>query len=232
MKLISFFKKRCLICHTGIADQSDLCEGCVEHMRALKPVAQCRCCGIRLVQVQAFCGKCQQSPPYFNETHAVWAYDTLSAHLIHRLKFYEDFTTLPFLVTEFADMLKAAYQNRVLPEVIMSVPLHYFRLFRRGFNQSEEISKRLAKVLSLKLQSNDLKKIRATQRQLALHIDERAKNLQEAFRVDKKGVYQSVALVDDVMTTGATANEIAKMLKQAGVAEVHVWVLARAMKTR
>lgn len=208
MSLISFMKKHCLICDLPIPDQRGLCVQCLQRMKALPP----------------------QHTLDFSRIHAVWAYDQLSSHLIHRLKFYEDFTTLPFLVDSLTETLKNAYVDGGFPEVIIPVPLHFSRLFKRGFNQSEELGKLLAKRLSLKIDSRILKKVKPTKAQLSLHVEERAKNLKSAFSLTNTVPYESIAILDDVMTTGATANEIAKLFKAAGVEEIHVWVLARTLK--
>lgn len=232
MSLISFFKKRCLICAKATCESHSLCEFCLERLKVLKPCEICMRCGINLPNRHPLCGQCLQNPPYFSETHAIWEYDALSSHLIQRLKFHEDFSVLPFLVESFKKRLQVDYQNRPFPESVLPVPLHSFKLFRRGFNQTAEIAKCLAKEFDLHFDNTSLRKIKATKAQSALHIKDRARNLQSAFTVQKSFIPQSVALVDDVMTTGATANEISRVLKQAGVEEVHIWVLARALKYR
>lgn len=232
MRLISFFNKSCLICGSKINAAEQLCKPCIHKLPILVPEKLCKCCGIELFQSQALCGNCLADPPFFNETHALWAYDSLSSHLIQCLKFYEDFSVLPFLTASLAERLDEKYRNRKLPEVLIPVPIHTRRLIKRGFNQTDEIGKCLAKNLHIPFQNKLVYKVKPTTAQAALHVDDRSKNLRAAFKVKKQISVQSVALLDDVMTTGSTVNEIARILKQSGVKEVHVWVLARAMKVR
>lgn len=231
MNIPFLFKKHCLICTTAIAERASVCDLCVHKMQWLDSAELCPQCGIQLPQKTGRrCGSCLRSAPAFDEVHAIWAYDDLSGFLIRALKFHEDFSPLPFLVESMAKQLKAAYANRAFPEIVLPVPLHYTRLFRRGFNQANELGRHIATALSLPFDYQSLKKTRRTAVQSSLAFGERANNLKAAFKLAEKFPYRSVAICDDVITTGATINEIATVLKKAGVLEVHVWALARTMK--
>ncbi len=207
MKL-TWFKKYCLICNKSIHDRDFLCEDCNFGLKRFDD--------FRFVV-----------PQHVDSVHALWVYDDLSSHLIQRLKFHEDFTVLPFLVDNLFHSLKLQTQ---FIDVIIPVPLHYSRLLKRGFNQSGEIGKCLAKKLGLPFNDQFLKKVKKTKAQAELHLDDRSKNLRAAFMVQKDLSGMHIALVDDVMTTGSTVNEVAKVLKQAGAKRVEVWVLAHALK--
>lgn len=232
MGLITFLKKHCLICGSAISDCHSLCDLCSPKMPILENKNLCKCCGINLFTDKSNCGECLQKQPYFDETHAVWAYDTLASHLIQRLKFYEDFSALPYLVASLAEKMQYEYEDRNFPQVIVPVPIHTYRLIKRGFNQTDEIGRRLAKILHIPYQNKLLYKVKSTTVQAGLDVKDRHKNLKAAFKLKRPAAVESVALLDDVMTTGATVNEVAKVLKQSGVQEVHVWVLARALKLR
>jgi ComF family protein len=125
-------------------------------------------------------------------------------------------------------MLKAHYQNRPLPDLLIPAPLAYFRQFKRGYNQAHEIARRLAKRLKLPYSPHLLKKIKHTEAQAGLTRRLREKNIKGSFEVIPPiPTIKSIALLDDVMTTGATLRELSKTLHQAGISEIHLWVLAR-----
>jgi ComF family protein len=112
--------------------------------------------------------------------------------------------------------------------MIAAVPLHWRRHWRRGFNQSELLAKLYARELNIRL-FHGLKRSRYTRNQQSLNAVQRKQNLRKAFQLSGETSIadQRIALVDDIMTTGATAREVSQTLLNAGAAEVHVWVLAR-----
>ncbi len=164
-------------------------------------------------------------PKFIDAVHAVWVYDDLSSHLIQRFKFYEDFTVLPFLT----ESLYREVQNLTNIDAILPVPLHAFRLFKRGFNQAGEIGKRLAKQMQLPFDDAMLCKVKKTKAQAGLQKSARHENIKGVFEIKYGKNYKNVVLLDDVMTTGSTVSELARILKKSGVQRVEVWVLARAL---
>lgn len=114
------------------------------------------------------------------------------------------------------------------PDVLLAVPLHSKRLSERGFNQSELIAEHIHKGTGIPLMHHQLKRTINTQSQTSLKAAERRKNLKDAFQYSGVNTIKSVAIIDDVVTTGSTANEIAKTLKQHGVERVEIWAFARA----
>jgi ComF family protein len=154
--------------------------------------------------------------------------------LVLRLKFSQ--------ALDLADTLADAMANALLasalppPELLLPMPLSTQRLRERGFNQAWELTRRLGRRLSLPADAKLLLRIKDTPHQLALPEDRRAANVRGAFAVEplrrQAVVGQHVALVDDVMTTGATAAEAARVLMQAGAASVVVWVAARTPRPR
>ena len=229
MGRLPFFKKTCLVCTMGIASKAKLCESCQQKVKPIPQEVCYRCC-CRVPLADTVCGACLKKPPAYDHVAAMWVYDDLSAHLIQRLKFKEDFSTLPYLLEQMSAFLCDHYQNQEWPEVVLPVPLHFSRLWQRGFNQAVVLGRALAKKHQLAFYDNVLIKTKKTQAQVGLHFSERASNLRAAFKVKRVPACQHVVLVDDVMTTGSTVHEAAKTLKLQGVRKVSVWVLARAFR--
>jgi len=134
----------------------------------------------------------------------------------------------------FADVLSSRIQKRhVLSstreiDAIFPVPLHPSRLRQRGFNQALELARPLAKILKLPLLLSQISRQKNTLEQSSLSAKQRRSNLSKAFTVEQDIPYKSVAIVDDVMTTGSTVEELSALLKQNGVEYVEVWCVARA----
>jgi ComF family protein len=152
-------------------------------------------------------------------------YSDNTRKLIHDLKFNEQIHLANALITH----LFQYYQNRCV-EVLIPVPLHYIRLLERGFNQSEEIARILSDRLNIPLDTKSLTRVRMTEPQSGLSINKRRQNLLKAFRFEPQKCYRSVAIVDDIITTGSTLTEISKVLSRSGVTHIEVWSLARALK--
>ncbi len=128
-----------------------------------------------------------------------------------------------------ADFLQQRLKDEELPELIIPVPLHRARLRRRGFNQALEIARPVARRLDLKLESRAIRRVRSTSAQMDLPARKRRANIRGAFAVRAGLAATHVALIDDVVTTGATVNELSRVLRRAGVERVEVWVCARAV---
>ena len=120
------------------------------------------------------------------------------------------------------------YRDIPLPDMIVPVPLHASRLQERGFNQALEIARPLAKTLGLPMDSHRCLRIKPTPPQMTLSADKRRKNMSQAFQVNGSFNGMTVAILDDVVTTGNTVAELGRMIKAQGASEVHVWCCARA----
>lgn len=200
----------------------------------MESIHHCSICAEVLPEISGFsgfeqCGACLSDPPFFNQTQACFVYEPLIASLIQRLKFSRFFNVLPFLVQSLEQKIEAAYLNTPFPDCIIPLPLQKQRQFWRGFNQSHEIGGRLAKRFNIQYQPFLLKKKRKTEAQAKLSRSERQKNVKNSFEVKQSLEGKSIAIVDDVMTTGSTLREAAKVLHSAGAGKIHVWVLARAL---
>jgi ComF family protein len=146
-------------------------------------------------------------------------------YLITSLKFGAHYKNARLLGLLLSDHLKQTAQR---PDLIVPIPLHKVRYCQRGFNQAIEIAKTVAKELNIPLDLNSCIRHRDTPHQSALSAKQRRKNIKNAFSIIKPLYAQHIAILDDVMTTGSTAHELAYVLKKAGVDQVDVWVCARA----
>jgi ComF family protein len=172
------------------------------------------------------CGACQKKPPAFDEAIALFRYDTPVDRLIQALKYRGQLDQARLLGTLLAQRLQAASPAR--PDCLLPVPLHPARLRERGYNQSLELAKPVARALALPLERHAVQRVRATRPQMELARAERARNLRNAFQTEQDFHDQHIAIIDDVMTSGHTVNALARCLKRAGARRVSVWVIARA----
>lgn len=173
------------------------------------------------------CGQCLSAPPRFDLAFAAFEYRPPIAHLVQRFKFSGDLAAGRVLARQFTRRLVELGACR--PELLVPVPLNWRRQWRRGFNQAALLARDAARDLGGIPWAHALARTRPTATQSELPARRRAGNVRGAFRLTNlpEGVAH-VALVDDVMTTGATLNECAALLKRAGVARVDAWVVARA----
>lgn len=189
------------------------------------PLAQC-CpqCG-ELSDAHALCEGCRSEPPAFDASIAVWPYAFPVDHLIQELKYRQ---RLP-LGSWFAERIhRLIGHGRGLIDAVVPMPLHASRLRERGFNQAYEIARPLARDLDRPLLAVACRRIRDTAQQARLDRQSRRDNLTDAFDCDSDLRGQTILLVDDVMTTGASAHAVSLALKHAGAKRVLVAVVARA----
>ena len=169
----------------------------------------------------ALCGRCLSSAPAYDATRAALAYDFPADALVHALKFRSELALAPLLASLLRGKLDVDGVDHVVP-----VPLSARRLRERGYNQSVEIARHLRKD---RLDVGLCERVRDVRPQIELPYDERQSNVRGAFRCTRALVGARIAVVDDVMTTGATLNEMARTLKAAGAVHVVNWVVARTL---
>lgn len=175
------------------------------------------------------CGKCIQHPPPYQCCTAAWRYEPPLDYFIQRLKFNKDLVYARLMATLFAEHLSKLYkQQEDKPDVIIPVPLHNQRLRERGFNQSVEIAKVLSRQLHIPLDLTSCTRPKMTLPQAELPADERKRNIKGAFAFTSAKNYRHIVLVDDVMTTGHTINELTKTIQKVSKSAIDVWVCARA----
>ncbi len=214
---------RCVVCDLGHGDP--ICSGCARDYFAGN-VGRCATCAARLPVAggEDRCGNCLRSPPEFDFTVVLADYAPPVDRMIIALKFGG---RLP-LADAFGRLLARAGQRFVRDaDAICPVPLSFERQSERGFNQAQEIARRLAAACARPLRTDILLRTRHTSAQMDLALAERRRNVRGAFvaRGDLAG--RHVAVVDDVMTTGATLGEVAAALKRAGASRVTNLVVAR-----
>ena len=215
---------RCLLCG-GATQGRLLCKSCDTDLPWL---GQDRCpqCAQPSPQAQ-LCGPCLRDAPAFDRTHAALIYDFPIASVIQALKYGQRLEIGPALAEIWLD----AARPSPMPDLLVPMPLHPARLRERGFNQAVELARRLAPQCRVPLDRDACRRIRDTPPQAALPLKARRKNLRNAFaaRPDRVGG-KRIAIVDDVMTSGSSLNELAIALKKAGAIEVECWVMARALQ--
>jgi ComF family protein len=179
------------------------------------------------------CGACIARPPVYERARAALIYGDVSRDLVLALKYQGRRDGLGLLAGWMAN---AGAELLADAEVIIPVPLHYFRLVRRGFNQSVWLAAALARASGVQMSVDALKRVRATPIQGGLSADGRRRNVQGAFRVrsakTKLVEGKKILLVDDVLTTGATAEACSRVLRRAGARGVDVLTLARVAAPR
>ncbi len=174
------------------------------------------------------CGQCLQKAPPFDVTYALYLYEAPITKLILALKFNQALVNARVLGELLATAaLQSWYKTRSLPTVIIPVPLHPTRLKERGFNQSLEIARPLAKALKLPIDTDHCKRNKVTAPQSTLLAAERRDNVKGAFTVSGHFAGQHVAVIDDVITTGSTVTEFCNVLKQHGAQTIDIWCCAR-----
>ena len=169
----------------------------------------------------AVCGRCLSRAPHYDATRAALAYDFPADALVHSLKFRGELSLAPLLASYLSRRIGNDGVDHVVP-----VPLSAKRLRERGYNQSVEIARHLRKGL---LDVALCERARDVRPQIELPYDERQSNVRGAFRCTRSLVGARIAVVDDVMTTGATLNELARTLKAAGAVHVVNWVVTRTL---
>ena len=204
-----------------------LCEDCVA--RFAVPAPRCGSCGLRLGHAAPTCGECLREPPAFDRTVCAVDYSFPWDHLIREFKFHGQVELAGPLAQRLVDAVRA--QGTASATWVLPVPLSPQRLCERGYDQAWELARRVAAALQLPARADALVRTLDTVHQTELGRAARQRNLRAAFFVpsaQRAALRQAhVALVDDVMTTGATVREAAAALRRAGAAAVQVWVLAR-----
>ena len=214
----------CTLCGRYTQEAIDCCEHCEASLPTIDHA--CRRCGLPMAVDHALCNRCLLAMPAYDHTYAGFENIGVITTLMAQFKDRADLTTGRFLADVFARRLKAL--NTPRPQLLVPIPIHVTRFWSRGFDQTRLITKDLTRHFDGLNWYPALKVTRRIKRQSTLPQETRWSNVQGAFKIKKlpKGVGH-VALVDDVMSSGATAQEAARTLKAAGIKSVDVWVIAR-----
>lgn len=218
---------RCVLCR-GTAHGMDICADCMNDLPWL--TSACRRCAVPLPSVgNVLCGSCMQSPADIDHCVAALVYDYPVDRLIGGLKYQGRLVFARALGELLAVRIKEALVcgELELPDALIPVPMHRWRLVRRTCNHADEIARWLNQELGVPVENNSVQRIRNTPCQTSLSRAARLLNMRGAFRISGMVQKMRIALVDDVITTGATIRELARRLKREGAAEVQVWAVAR-----
>jgi ComF family protein len=212
-----FFGGSCFLCRGSAG--ALLCAACDAELPRLASEL-CPRCALPSPR-GVLCGRCLAQPPHYDATVAALAYEFPADALVQALKFRGELALAPLLAALLAQRIGSERVDCVVP-----VPLSAERLRRRGYNQAVEIARHLRRdALELAL----CERTRDAPPQMELPYEARQRNVRGTFRCTRKLIGASVAVVDDVMTTGATLDELARTLKEAGALRVVNWVVARTL---
>ena len=222
----------CLSCHAAVTGHGGLCPSCWSAVNFIEsPV--CDRLGIPLpyaVEGPLVSAAAMADPPFYDRARAVAQYDSVMKGLVHGLKYRDRHEGLAL----FGRWLQHAGRSLISDgELLIPVPLYRTRLWSRRFNQSALLARQLSRLTSLPVDPLCLVRTRSTASQVGLSANQRKSNVAGAFAVSDAGreqvVGKAVILVDDVITTGATVNACARVLKKAGAKQVDVLALARVV---
>jgi len=228
------FPPKCLLCGRSAADHPSklICPPCLLQIKYITGPT-CPKCGLPFVspaQKDHFCQKCLTAKKYFTRARSVGYYHGILLDAIHKFK-YNGKTAFSFLLGDLLANCSFGVIDFQGYDLLIPVPLHKKRLKERGFNQSLLLAVRIRKRSKIPIDYLSLKRIRWTDPQIGLSVDERLRNIRGAFWVknQKKILGKKILLVDDVYTTGSTVNECSKTLIKSGARRVDILTLARAV---
>lgn len=222
------FSRFCYLCEQALAHTFPLCRDCLRQLPILADA--CEQCGRKTYTIKSICGQCLKKPPPFSKMVACFTYQDPIKEMIHGYKFSQQLYWGPIFSQFLSHACKHRYKNDNWPEALLPLPLHHKRLKERGFNQSLEIAKMVSKRLACPLFTKAVERKKATVPQHQLPLKARQPNVNNAFDIPSHiHLPKHIAILDDVVTTGATVTALASALKKAGTQRVDIWCIARTM---
>ena len=212
----------CSLCNQ-IVDRG-FCQPCQKLLPWIKEC--CKICGSATAQSE-ICGKCIKQKRQFNHSVIPFRYEPPISAFIHQFKYQGKRHHGPDLANTLAQIVLE--KNTPLPDVILPVPLHKSRFKQRGFNQAEELAKYVGTVLNVHTDFTLIQRTRNTKSQVDLDTVARKRNVSGAFTVHEQRKYRSVALVDDVVTSGSTIHAICTELQKHGYNDIQIWAIAKTV---
>lgn len=221
------YPARCVFCDAPGHAGADLCADCYADLPW--QTHGCALCALNLPgdSLSVLCPACQKKPPPFSAAFALMRYEYPVNWLITQLKFHARLSHARLLAQLFSEKLMGRL-NDDPPQALIPVPLYRQRWRERGFNQATELARPLGKALGIPVLPHAAQRVRATAHQMDLPARQRRANVHDAFTADPGLVLRHVAIVDDVVTTGATAKALTRALHKQGVQRVQLWCAARA----
>jgi len=237
-----FLSGSCYLCHSKADLELSLCEFCIQKL-SLNQYHCVRCANPlqhhpTITTENSFdkpnyapqlCGKCLNQNYYFDQVQSPFLYAGHLIKLLHGFKYRQKLflgRSLSQLFIRNTPLLST--ELPIQADIIVPIPLYKDRIRQRGFNQALELANFFSRQTTINIDHTVLKRIKPTMSQRGLSAKERKQNIKNAFAIKSDLSYKHIILVDDVMTTGNTVNEAAKVLKKAGVQRVDVWTIARA----
>jgi len=216
--------QRCQLCAAASGAEL-ICRGCHASLPRLGPA--CPMCALPTANGEV-CGHCLVDPPPFVATVAAFAYAFPIDRLLHAFKYHGRLALAEWGAGAILDE-RERHRSAERPDRLVALPLAPERQRERGYNQAFEIARVIARRLAVPLLRDGASRVRAAPPQAALPWGERAKNVRGAFACELDLAGLDIAVIDDVMTTGASLAEFAKTLRKAGAARVENWVVARTL---
>lgn len=220
----------CVLCGAPGLAGLDLCVGCAADLPENR--VHCARCALPFdaaASAEVLCGACQRRPPPYDLCRAPLRYEGTVPALVAMAKFRGRLNALRVLGRILGESLEECsgqgFEER--PEVLLPVPLHRGRLRERGYNQAHELAREVGRMLGVPVSSRLLERRIATPPQAGLDERARRRNVRGAFGLRGELRFQRVAIIDDVVTTGSTVAELARVLRAAGAGRVEVWAVAR-----
>ena len=219
-----FYPWNCRLCCGHCGERAGICADCASILPWCR--ACCVVCGLPIIpkeDIPTICGACQQHKPYFDRLFAPLWYQAPISEFIVNFKYFSQWEHVPLLIELFLDACPKPPPDALL----LLVPCHPERVKVRGFNPVYEFIRELRQRMNIEFRGNAIKRIRSTEAQTGKTKRQRQVNVKNAFEVTLDLQGKNIILFDDVVTTGATVNELSKCLKRRGAAYVEVWAIAR-----
>ncbi len=207
----------CRDCLTSLPRLGLACQKCREPLSSFHPSED----------EQLLCRRCQQRPRPYQDCIIGLQYSTPVAQMVHKLKYQRQLSYLKPLTRHLRHELEQHYRDKPWPEALLPVPIHWWKLRQRGFNQAQLIAKQLSRELGIPLLHRPIRKLATRASQAHLGAAARQHNSQQAYRIDKHISQQHIAVVDDVMTTGATVDAVCRVLQNQQTYTIDIWCIAR-----
>lgn len=216
----------CMLCHNFLGSDRGICSACKTLLKSL-PDTLCRC-GLptSVGERDQLCGRCIKRPPHYSATVCAWQYDFPLDRLLNRYKHQGELAIEPLLTAIWLERIETLTFNH--EALLVPIPMHWRRYWKRGFNQTARLATQLSHHTGLPV-CQALAQPHQTPMLQGLKASARRRQIRNRFEVICDISQRHLILIDDVMTTGSTANEAARLLMKAGAARVDIWTLCRVL---